>query len=94
MKGNNGTNRILYHDISAQTIAEHPPCFTVGTEPGIPVCRLPLVFSKRKLFLMYGTALRMAHLTIPHTRFQLSSMIVALSFTHLSIAAQPWMLDF
>jgi hypothetical protein len=31
MKGNNGTNRILYHDIAAQTITEPPLCFTVGT---------------------------------------------------------------
>jgi hypothetical protein len=27
MKGNNGTNRIVYHDIAAQTITEPPPCF-------------------------------------------------------------------
>jgi hypothetical protein len=30
MKGNNATNRILYHHITAQTITEPPPCFTVG----------------------------------------------------------------
>jgi hypothetical protein len=52
MKGENGTNRLLYHDIAAQTITEPPPCFTVGTEPGIPDCRLPWMFSKRKLNLM------------------------------------------
>jgi hypothetical protein len=40
-----------YHDIAAQTITKLPPCFTVGTEPGIPDCGLPWVFSKRKLFL-------------------------------------------
>jgi hypothetical protein len=31
MKCNNGTNRILYHNIAAQTITEPPSCFTVGT---------------------------------------------------------------
>jgi hypothetical protein len=31
MKGNNGTNRMLYQDIAAKTITERPPCFTVGT---------------------------------------------------------------
>jgi hypothetical protein len=39
MEDNNGTNRILYHDINAQTITEPPPCFTVGTEPGTLNCR-------------------------------------------------------
>jgi hypothetical protein len=52
MKGNNGTNRILYHDTAAQTITEPPPCFAVGTKPGILNCMLPWVFSKPKLFLM------------------------------------------
>jgi hypothetical protein len=28
---NNGTNRILYHDIAAQTIREPSACFTAGT---------------------------------------------------------------
>jgi hypothetical protein len=31
MKGNNGINRILYHNITAQTITKPPSCFTVGT---------------------------------------------------------------
>jgi hypothetical protein len=31
MKGNNGTNRMLYHDIATQTIIEPAPCFTVGS---------------------------------------------------------------
>jgi hypothetical protein len=31
VKGNNGANRIQYHDIAAQTITEPSPCFTVGT---------------------------------------------------------------
>jgi hypothetical protein len=31
MKGNNGTNRILYHDIAAQTITEPSPCFSIGS---------------------------------------------------------------
>jgi hypothetical protein len=30
IKSNNGTSRILYHDIAAQTIIEPPSCFTVG----------------------------------------------------------------
>jgi hypothetical protein len=30
MNGNNGTNRILYHDIDTQAITESPLCFTVG----------------------------------------------------------------
>jgi hypothetical protein len=50
MKGNNGTNRIPYHDISAQTITEFP-CGSL-LEPGFPDCRLLWVLSKRKLFLM------------------------------------------
>jgi hypothetical protein len=45
-KGNNVTNGVLYHDIAAQII-------TVSLlEPSIPDCRLPWMFSKRKLFLM------------------------------------------
>jgi hypothetical protein len=31
MKGNNGTNRMLYHDIAAQTTTQTPPCVAVGT---------------------------------------------------------------
>jgi hypothetical protein len=31
MKGNNGTSRILYHDIFAQTITKPPQCFTLAT---------------------------------------------------------------
>jgi hypothetical protein len=31
MKCNNGTNRILYHNIAAQTITEPPMCLAVGT---------------------------------------------------------------
>jgi hypothetical protein len=52
MKGNNGTNRILYHGIAAQTITEPSPYFTVETEPRIPDYKLPLMFYKRKLFLV------------------------------------------
>jgi hypothetical protein len=52
MNGNNGTNRILYHNIAAETITEPSPCFIVGTQSGIPGCTLPSVFLKRKLFLM------------------------------------------
>jgi hypothetical protein len=54
MKGNNGNNRILYHDIAAQTITESPMCFMF--EPGTQDFRLPWMFSKPKLFLMEGTA--------------------------------------
>jgi hypothetical protein len=38
MKGNNGTNRVQYHDIAAQTIIELPPCFTRFWIVGFPVC--------------------------------------------------------
>jgi hypothetical protein len=31
MMADNGTNRILYHDIVARTITEPTPCFIVGT---------------------------------------------------------------
>jgi hypothetical protein len=31
MKGNSRTNRIMNHDIAAQTIGEPSLCFTVGT---------------------------------------------------------------
>jgi hypothetical protein len=50
MKGNNGKNGILYYDIAAQTITELPHVSLL--EPGIPVCTLPGVFSKRKRFIM------------------------------------------
>jgi hypothetical protein len=50
MKGNNGTNKMLYYDTAAQTITEPIPCFTL--KPGIPDYRLPWVFSKHRLFLM------------------------------------------
>jgi hypothetical protein len=88
MKGNNGTNRILYHDTAAKTITEPPPCFTVGTEAGILYYRLPWVFSKCKLFLMWGTAWRTTHLTILRTFLVVwcPDFIVATPpLTHLSI---------
>jgi hypothetical protein len=50
MNDNNRINRILYHDIAAQTTTEALPCLTLG--PGIPDCRLPGMFFKRKLFLL------------------------------------------
>jgi hypothetical protein len=50
MMGNNGANKILYHDIPAQTTTEL--IIVSLLESGIPDCRLPWVFSKRKLFLM------------------------------------------
>jgi hypothetical protein len=52
MKGSNEINRILHHDIAAQTTTELPSCLAVETEPGILVCRLPRLFSKCKPFLM------------------------------------------
>jgi hypothetical protein len=54
MTRNNVTNRILFRDIAAQTITK-PPLVSL-LEPDIPDCRLTWVFSKRKLFLMQGTA--------------------------------------
>jgi hypothetical protein len=94
-----------YHDTVYQTITEPPPCFTVGTRPGIPNCRLSWVFSKRKLFLMWRTTWRMTHPTISCTRFQLSDAQVLWWWHHvhiyallsvikcLAIAALLWMLD-
>jgi hypothetical protein len=69
MKGNNGTNRILYHCIAAQTNTEQD-------------CRLPRVFSKHKLSLMQGTAWRTTHLTISWAHFQLSDVQVLWSWHH------------
>jgi hypothetical protein len=104
VKGNNGTNRIPYHDIAAQTITE--PLRVLLSEPGISDCRLPWVFSKRKLFLMQGKAWRTIRLTIPGARLQLSDVQVLWSWHHrldiwillsvirgLATAALPWMLD-
>jgi hypothetical protein len=51
VKGNNGTNRILYNNIAVQTITEARPRVSL-LEPGIPDCKLLSVFFKRKLFLM------------------------------------------
>jgi hypothetical protein len=48
MKGNNGTDRILYDDIAAHTITEPPPCSTVGSRQALLICRLLWVVSKRK----------------------------------------------
>jgi hypothetical protein len=74
-------------------------------EPGIPNCRLPWVFSKRKLLLM-ETAWRMTHLTIWHAHFQLYGAHVLWSwYCHLriwallsvirglAIAALPWICE-
>jgi hypothetical protein len=103
MMGNNGTNRILYHDIAAQTITESPPCFT--GEPGIPDFRLPWVFSKRKKKKLPGVGNSMKDDSSNNiTRvFRVvwcpGSVVVTPSFTHLSvvrglaIAGLPWMLD-
>jgi hypothetical protein len=49
MKGNNDTNKILYHDIAAQPLWNLPLVSVL--EQGIPDCRHPWVFSERKLFL-------------------------------------------
>jgi hypothetical protein len=35
MKGNYGTNGILYNDIAAQTITEPGPCSTAGTRHSV-----------------------------------------------------------
>jgi hypothetical protein len=75
-------------------------------EPGIPDCRPPWVFPKRKLFLMLETACRTSHLTTSLARFQLSDVHVLWPWHHclsiwalpsvirgLAIAALPWILD-
>jgi hypothetical protein len=46
----------------------------------IPDCRLPWVFSKRKLFLMQGTAWRTTHLTISRAYSWLSDVQVSWSW--------------
>jgi hypothetical protein len=51
-------------------------------EPGILICRLPFAFSKRKLFLMKGTAWMTTHLTTSCARFQLSDVKVLWSWHH------------
>jgi hypothetical protein len=58
-----------YHDITARNI--------------IPDCRILWVFSERKLFPVYGTAWRTAHLTVSRARFQLSDVQVLWSWHHL-----------
>jgi hypothetical protein len=47
LKGNNGTNRILYHDTAAQNLLH-----VSLLEPRILDSRRPWVFSKHKLFLI------------------------------------------
>jgi hypothetical protein len=49
MKGNNGTNIILYYNIVAQTIKDLPHVSML--EPGILDCKIPWA-----LFPMQGTA--------------------------------------
>jgi hypothetical protein len=49
MKGNNGSNKILYHDIADQIITEPPPPPVSLLAPGIADCRLPWFFYKQKL---------------------------------------------
>jgi hypothetical protein len=69
--------------------SQNLPCVLL-MEPGIPDCRLPCVFSKRKLFLIEGTAWRTTHLTTSRA-FSVVLMStfygrdVTSSFTHLSI---------
>jgi hypothetical protein len=104
MKSNNGTNRILYHDIAAQIITE--PTSVSLLEPGIPDCRLPWVFSKRNYCWCGEKHWRTTHLTVSRPRFQLPDDPVLWSWHHrlriwallsvirgLAIAALPWMLD-
>jgi hypothetical protein len=75
-------------------------------ERSIPDCGPPWVFSKRKLFLMQGTAWRATHLTILRMLFQLSGIRVLWSWhphvriwellsavRGLAIIVLPWMLD-
>jgi hypothetical protein len=74
-------------------------------EPSIPGCKLPSVFSERKLFLISGTAWRTALLTTWRANFQLSDVQVLWSWHHRlriwallvikgsAIAALRWMLD-
>jgi hypothetical protein len=74
--------------------------------PCLPGCTLPSVFSKRKLFLTWGTAWRTTHLIIWRERFQSSDAKYLRSWHHrlristllsvirgLAIAALPWVMD-
>jgi hypothetical protein len=84
-KGNNGTNRILYHDIAAQTITEPPRVSLL--EPGIPDCKLHWVFSNNQISGCREQ--REGLLMRPHRAFPVvwcpGFMAVTPSFTHLSI---------
>jgi hypothetical protein len=75
-------------------------------EAGIRDCRFSWVFSKRKLFLMKGTAWRITHVTKSRVYLQLSDVQVLWSWHHylriwalfsgirsLATAALRWMLD-
>jgi hypothetical protein len=79
-----------YHDIAAQTITEPPPCFTLGTKPGILDCRHSWLFSNCKLFLRdVGNCVKgdlSDHITCAFIIVWYPGFMVAtLSFTHLSI---------
>jgi hypothetical protein len=84
MKGNNGTNRILYHDTSAQTIIEPPACFIVGTRHS----RLSASLRVLQTFPDAGNRVKDDPLTISRA-FPVvwcpGFVVVTPSFTHLSI---------
>jgi hypothetical protein len=72
-----GTNRIEYSiTIFLSKLPQKVPRVSL-LESGILDCRLPWVFSERKLFLMvYGTTWRTPHLTTSSAHFQLSDVQV------------------
>jgi hypothetical protein len=78
VKGNNGRNRILHHDIAAQTITERLPCFTVRTV--LQTLTLPDVENN-----VEEDSPDHITRTFPVVRCP-GFMVVTPSFTHLSIA--------
>jgi hypothetical protein len=102
MKGNNGTNRTLYHDIVAQTITEPSPCFTVGTRySGLSVHQMRVNSSWCKeehkgRFVWPNHVIVSSWLIIQvlwsrHHRLCIWALFKVI--TGLAIAALPWMLD-
>jgi hypothetical protein len=103
MKGNKGTNRILYHDIVAQTTTEPTTPLRVSLfEPGIPDWRLPWVFFKRKHIPDAGNSVKddsSDHFRLSDVQrfrlwhYRLRVWVLLSVIRGLAIAVLPWMLD-
>jgi hypothetical protein len=86
MRSNNGANRMLSHDIAAQTITEPPPCFTVGTifsglQTSLGVLQTKLCWCKEQC---EGQLIWPYHVHVS-CFWCTGFMVVTPSFTHLSI---------